>query len=116
MDIVYIETSVISHATARPSSDPTTLALQQQAKRWLTEQRPLYDVVTSQLVIDEASFGDPDAARRRLSALDGIPVLPANLGVDLLARSRRSAAIGLKISRRLGESNRYVQEDYFDIK
>ena len=62
MDIVYIETSVVSHATARPSSDPTTLALQQQAKRWLTEQRPLYDVVTSQLVIDEASLGDPDAA------------------------------------------------------
>jgi hypothetical protein len=52
MDIIYIETSVFSHATARPSSDPTTLALQQQAKRWLTEQRPLYDVVTSQLVIN----------------------------------------------------------------
>jgi hypothetical protein len=63
MDIVDIETSVISHATARLSSDPTTLALQQQAKRWLTEQRPLYEVVTSQLVIDEASLGDPDAAK-----------------------------------------------------
>ena len=85
MDIVYIETSVISHATARPSSDPTTLALQQQAKRWLQEQRPLYDVVTSQLVIDEESLGDPDAARRRLEALDGISVLPANSDVDSVA-------------------------------
>jgi predicted nucleic acid-binding protein len=85
MDIIYIETSVFSHATARPSSDPTTLALQQQAKRWLTEQRPLYDVVTSQLVIDEVSLGDPDAARRRLEALDGIPVLPANPDVDSVA-------------------------------
>jgi predicted nucleic acid-binding protein len=85
MDIVYIETSVISHATARPSSDPTTFALQEQAKRWLTEQRPLYDVVTSQLVIDEASLGDPDAARRRLEALDGLPVLPANPDVDSVA-------------------------------
>ena len=85
MDIVYVETSVISHATARPSSDPTTFALQQQAKRWLQEQRPLYDVVTSQLVIDEASLGDPDAARRRLEALDGISVLPANSDVDSVA-------------------------------
>jgi predicted nucleic acid-binding protein len=85
MDIVYIETSVISHATARSSSDPTTLALQQQAKRWLAEQRPLYEVVTSQLVIDEASLEDPDAARRRLVALDGFPVLPANPDVDSLA-------------------------------
>ena len=85
MDIVYVETSVISHATARPSSDPTTFALQQQAKRWLQEQRPLYDVVTSQLVIDEASLGDPDAARRRLEALDGISVLPANSDLDSVA-------------------------------
>jgi predicted nucleic acid-binding protein len=85
MDIVYIETSVVSHATARPSSDPTTLALQQQAKRWLTEQKPLYDVATSQLVIDEASLGDLDAARRRLVALEGIPVLPANPDVDSVA-------------------------------
>lgn len=85
MDIVYIETSVISHATARASTEPTTLALQLQAKRWLAEQRPLYEVVTSQLVIDEASLGDPDAARRRLEALYGIPVLPANPDVDSVA-------------------------------
>jgi predicted nucleic acid-binding protein len=85
MDIVYIETSVISHATARQSSESTTLALQQQAKRWLQEQRPLFDVVTSQLVIDEASLGDPDAAKRRLEALDGISILPANPDVDSVA-------------------------------
>ncbi len=85
MDIVYIETSVISHATARPSADPTTLTLQQQAKRWLMEQRPRYEVVTSQLVIDEASLGDAVAARHRLEALDGIPVLPANPDVDSVA-------------------------------
>jgi predicted nucleic acid-binding protein len=85
MDIVYIETSVISHATARPSMDTTTLALQQQAKRWLADYKQLYEVVTSQLVLDEASLGDSDAARRRLEALNGIPVLPANPDVDSIA-------------------------------
>ena len=49
------------------------------------EQRPLYDVVTSQLVIDEAAMGDPDAAVRRLQMLDGIPVLPANPDADTVA-------------------------------
>jgi hypothetical protein len=44
----------------------------------MAEQRPLYDVVTSQLVIDEAGMGDSDAAARRLKMLDGIPVLPVN--------------------------------------
>ena len=88
MDIVYIETSFISHATARLSLDPATAVLQDQAKRWMIEQRPLYDVVTSQLVIDEASLGDPDAAKRRLAILDGIPVLPANSDADSVAVSK----------------------------
>ena len=85
MDIVYIETSIISHATARPSSDPATAVLQDQARRWMVEQRPLYEIVTSQLVIDEASLGDPDAAKRRLEMLDGIPILPANPDADSVA-------------------------------
>jgi len=41
MDIVYIETSVVSHAAARTSSDPATAVLQNQAKRWMDEQRQL---------------------------------------------------------------------------
>lgn len=85
MDTVYIETSIVSHATAWPSSIPATAALQEQAKRWMDEQRPLYDVVTSQLVIDEASMGDPDAAARRLAILEGIPVLPVNPDADTVA-------------------------------
>jgi hypothetical protein len=85
MDIVYIETSVISHATAWPSSDPAMAVLQDEAKRWLQEQLPLYEVVTSQLVIDEAGLGDPDAAARRLKMLDGIPVLPVNPDVETVA-------------------------------
>ncbi|MDZ4850125.1 MAG: type II toxin-antitoxin system VapC family toxin [Pirellulaceae bacterium] len=85
MDIVYIETSIISYATARPSSDPATAVLQDQAKRWMAEQRPLYEAVTSQLVIDEASLGDPDAAKRRLAMLDGIPILPANPDANSVA-------------------------------
>ncbi|MEX2027621.1 MAG: hypothetical protein WEH44_09970 [Pirellulaceae bacterium] len=44
----------------------------------MVEHRPLYDVVTSQLVIDEAGMGDADAASRRMAMLDGMPVLPVN--------------------------------------
>ncbi len=62
----------------------------------MTEQRPLYEVVTSQLVIDEASLGDSDAANRRLLLIDGIPVLPANPDAEvvvneILARSMMPA-------------------------
>jgi len=85
MDIVYIETSIISHATARASADPATAVLQDQARRWMDEQGPQYELVTSQLVIDEASDGDPDAATRRLAMLNPIPVIPANPDVNTIA-------------------------------
>ena len=70
MDVVYLETSIVSHATAWPSRDPVVAVLQFQAKRWLDEQAELHEVVTSQLVIDEASLGDADAASLRLEALE----------------------------------------------
>ena len=68
---------------------------------------PLYLVVTSQLVIDEASLGDPDAARRRLEALDGIPVLPANPDVDSVADATELPRI-YKLLNELGLSGMLV--------
>lgn len=85
MHIVYIETSIVSHATARVSSDAATAVLQDQARRWMDEQAPQYELVTSQLVIDEASDGDPDAASRRLAMLDPIQVIPAHPDADTIA-------------------------------
>jgi hypothetical protein len=85
VDTVYIETSIVSHATAWPSSDPATAVLQEQAKRWMAEQRPRFDVVTSRLVLDEAALGDADAAKRRLAMLADIPILDPNPEVETVA-------------------------------
>ncbi len=51
-----------------PSKNPAIAALQDQAKQWLEFEAPKFRLVTSQFVIDEASRGDPDAAKRRLAA------------------------------------------------
>jgi len=85
MDIVYIETSIVSHATAWPSYNPATAVLQDQAKRWMDEQAPNYELVTSQIVLAEAGRGDPDAAGRRLEMLADIPVLDDNPDTDTIA-------------------------------
>ena len=85
MDTIYIETSIISHASAWPSSDPAIAVLQQQAKRWLAEEAPKYKLVTSQFVIDEASLGDPDAAVRRLAMLSGVSLLLPDAQVEEVA-------------------------------
>ena len=93
MDTVYIETSIVSHATARPSSDIQIAALQHQARNWWSTERPNFELVTSQLVIDEASAGDPVAAEERLKLLDGVPIVSINEAVRNLAWAIVSASI-----------------------
>ena len=59
--------------------------MQDQARRWLAEQRPKYAVVTSQRVPVEAARGDPDAAAGRLAMLADIPILGENADVGRVA-------------------------------
>ena len=85
MDTVYIETSIISYASAWASRDIETAALQQQARDWWSHERPKFDLVTSQLTLDEASAGDPVAAADRLKMLAGLPLVEINGETELLA-------------------------------
>lgn len=93
MDTVYIETSIISHASAWPSSDIQIAAVQHQARQWWSTERPNFELVTSQLVIDEASAGDPSAAAERLKLLAGLPTVPIDEDVRTLARAIVSASL-----------------------
>ncbi len=85
MDTVYIETSIISYASAWASRDIETAALQQQARDWWSFERPKFDLVTSQLTLDEASAGDPVAAAGRLKLLEGLPLVEINSETEVLA-------------------------------
>jgi predicted nucleic acid-binding protein len=93
MDTLYLETSIISHATAWPSSDIQLAAIQQQARQWWASERSKFDVVTSQLVITEASAGDTTAAADRLKLLDGLPLLPITSDAQSLANAILSASL-----------------------
>lgn len=66
---VYIETSIPSYLTARPSRDIRSAAWQLITARWWDEARLHYELFTSEFVLVEASAGDPEAAGRRLEAL-----------------------------------------------
>ncbi len=93
MDIVYIETSIVSHATAWPSSNIQIAAIQHQAREWWSTERHNFELVTSQLVIDEASAGDPTAAKDRLKLLDGLATVPISESVRTLAREIVSTSL-----------------------
>lgn len=93
MDIVYIETSIVSHASAWPSSNIQIAAVQHQARQWWSVERHRFELVTSQLVIDEASAGDPSAAIERLKLLDGVATVPISEDVRTLAREIVSTSL-----------------------
>ena len=72
---VYIETSVISYLTARPSRDIIVGAQQQLTADWWENQRSKYALFVSTFVVEEAVGGNATAAIRRLDTLTGITVL-----------------------------------------
>lgn len=91
---VYVETSVISYLEARPSRDLITAARQQLTHGWWLRRRPQFEVFVSQLVLDEARAGDPEAAARRTDRLAGVPLLDITPAAVGLAR-RLLEAVGL---------------------
>jgi len=73
---VYLETSVISYLTARPSKSIIGAAHQQITTAWWNK-RSDYDLFVSELVLRECAAGDPDAAVKRLEIVKTIPLLVA---------------------------------------
>ena len=81
---VYLETTIPSYLTARPSRDLVTAAHQQITREWWDTRSHAFDLFVSQMVIDEVSAGDPDAAARRLEVLASLSLLdPRTEGADL---------------------------------
>src|SRR4029450_9077135 len=71
----YLETTIVSYLTARPSRDLITAAHQHITQQWWHTQRARFDLFVAPPVMQEAQAGDPDAAARRLALLQGIPLL-----------------------------------------
>jgi hypothetical protein len=87
MKTIYIETSIVSYLTAKPSDNLVASAWQKTTIDWWETQRSRFTLYTSQLVIEEASQGDPAAAKRRLEALRKIPLLKTTDAAVALAKS-----------------------------
>jgi hypothetical protein len=83
---VYVETTIASYLTARPSRDLVVAAHQELTIEWWTGHRHRFDLYVSDLVLRESSRGDEAAAAKRLSELRGIPVLTVDESARDLAR------------------------------
>jgi len=84
---IYLETTVVSYYTSKPSQDIVALAHQEITRQWWPIAIRRYDIFISEVVTEEASFGDPEAAKRRLEELKDFPHLELNDKVEEMAQA-----------------------------
>ena len=90
---LYLETTIPSYLTSRPSRDLIIAGHQQITREWWETRRDNFQLFISQLVVDEAGAGDPEAARKRLKVLQGLSLLDitpevAELASNILASGK----------------------------
>ncbi len=103
---VYIETSIVSYLTAFPSNNVITAGHQLTTLDWWKNHRYKFEIVASELVIQEAGLGDTQMASKRLAVLQDVVILAItdearNLARALLANKavpEKAAADALHIS------------------
>ncbi|MGN0854607.1 MAG: type II toxin-antitoxin system VapC family toxin [Kiritimatiellia bacterium] len=83
---VYVETTVISDATALPARDIVLAARQISTREWWSSAAERFELYSSDIVAREAKRGDAAAAQRRVAALRGIPELQSDQNAIALAR------------------------------
>ena len=87
MESVYLETTLISYLVSRPSRDLLVAAHQQTTHEWWANRRQAFECYVSQVVIDEASSGDPEEAKSRMRLIEDLPALEVTEETESLARA-----------------------------
>ena len=83
---VYVETTVISDATALPTNDLASVGRQITTRAWWKTAAERFALYASPVVRREAQRGDVDAAKRRMEALQDIPDIPLTQEAVVLAQ------------------------------
>lgn len=84
---LYLETSIVSYYTGRPSRDLVIAGRQQITRDWWEDERLKYSLYVSALVLRETQRGEPVAVKKREQALKGIPLLGMTGATEELAES-----------------------------
>src|SRR5260221_6929338 len=103
---LYLETTIPSYLTSRPSRDLVIAGHQQITRDWWEKRKKDFQIYISQFVLDEARAGDPTAARERFKVLQSLPLLSITSEVGELASTllasgkipRKAATVAAHIS------------------
>lgn len=83
---LYLETTVVSYYTSRPTRDIIVLAHQEITREWWPKAIKRFDIFISEVVIEEASMGDLEAAKKRMEEIKNFPHLELNDKVEETAK------------------------------
>jgi predicted nucleic acid-binding protein len=89
---IYIETTVVSYLTAKPSRDIMVAGHQEATREFWSKLSSRYETYISALVFEEAGRGNPGQAQMRLAAIAGFPML----NIDDVAQSLAEKIIAKK--------------------
>ena len=84
---VYLETTIPSYLASRPSKDLVVAGEQLLTHEWWETRRSQFDLYVSELVIEEASAGDPERAQQRLALISNLKPLTIDDATMQLAQS-----------------------------
>ena len=87
METVYLETTFISYLVARPSRDLLVAAHQYASEEWWASRRGEFECCVSQVVIDEASVGDPTEVQKRLAIISDLAALEVTEDAESLTQA-----------------------------
>lgn len=90
---VYIETTIPSFLAARPSNNLVLAGQQELTRQWWEIRRSYYRLCTSELVLEEASRGDAEAAELRSRLLNDLPLIPVDS--DTIALTKEIMTYGI---------------------
>lgn len=89
---VYIETTIPSYLTSRPSRDLLVAGHQQVTQTWWIDKRHEFELYISELVIIECEAGEAEMARKRLELLSGLRLL--DIGPEVRELAGKLISIG----------------------
>src|ERR1700722_17033683 len=93
METVYLETTFISYLVARPSRNVIVAGHQQTTQEWWDNRRSQFECSVSQVVIDEASLGDPAEIQKRLAIIAGLRNLDVTADATALTKAIMAAGM-----------------------
>jgi hypothetical protein len=104
---VYLESTISSYYTARPSADAIKASRQASTIRWHERWAANCDCYISRYVIAENANGDPECAKRRLEYIRDFPVIDSD--------DRQVTALAERLLKPIGDIPENEKIDAFHI-